>query len=624
MEAAAESERMAKRRLRRDSRQAEKSGETILDLVISDYKPALGGRQRITFIKRNREIGLPWNRLRVGAPVIVSRYQSGEEESWPGVVCKRNPQAIQVVLGRLPDNDSKDKFRIDLSPDEITRKRMLTALGIAKNSRGRLGKMREALMGQRELEFGAEPEVGFSEAAQNAQLNPSQQSAIRFALSARDMAIIHGPPGTGKTTTIVELIIQAVNRGDKVLACAPSNTAADNLLSKLHQRKQKVVRIGHPARVAEHLQSCTLDGLVAKHESARVIKEMLREADELFRLTDRYSRTPPPPGAKRAMRDDAKRLRRDARMMERQAIDYILDRSDVICATTTFDESALGDRWFDLAVIDEACQSTEPGCWIPICRTDKVIFAGDHCQLPPTVVCKEAAKEGFALSLMERQIKLHGDKAVRMLNEQYRMNNKIMQFSSKQFYEGELTSHDSVASHTLDGFCGMIADGDVELPVLFVDTAGAGWAEELEPDGESKRNPQEAEFVLAKAIELNEKGLPFEDMAVIVPYAAQVRYLRELSNEKLGFEHGLEIDTVDGFQGREKEAVLISLVRSNDKGEIGFLSDKRRMNVAITRARRKLVVVGDTATLSGKAFYDDLFAYFDSVGAYRSVWEFIS
>lgn len=624
MEADAEAERMAQRRQRRDSRQAEKSGETLLDLIIFDSKPALGGRQRITFIKRNREIGLPWNRLRVGAPVIVSRYQSGEEESWPGVVCKRNMKSLQVVLSRLPDSDAKDKFRIDLSPDEITRKRMLAALGIAKMSRGRLGKMREALMGERELMFGSPPEVEFSKAAKNDQLNPSQQAAIQFALSAQDLAIVHGPPGTGKTTTIVELIIQAVKRGDKVLACAPSNTAVDNLLMKLHQRKQKVVRIGHPARVSEHLQGCTLDGLLAKHESMRVIKEMFREADELFRLTDRYSRTPPPPGAKRAMRDDAKRLRRDARMMEQQAIEYILDRSDIICSTTTFDETALGDRWFDLAVIDEACQSTEPGCWIPICRSDKVVFAGDHCQLPPTVVSKEAAKEGFALSLMERQIKLHGEAAVRMLNEQYRMNEKIMQFSSEQFYDGELTSHESVANHTLEGIFGITADGNIEQPVMFVDTAGASWDEELEPDGESKRNPQEADFILQRAIELNEKGVPFSDMAVIVPYAAQVRLVRGLASERLGLEHDLEIDTVDGFQGREKEAVLISLVRSNDKGEIGFLSDTRRMNVALTRARRKLIVIGDSATLSGKAFYDDLFAYFDAAGSYRSIWEFIS
>ena len=349
MEASAERQRMAERRLRRDSKNAEKSGETLLDLVIHDHEPALGGRVRITFVKRNRELNLPWTRLRVGSPVVISATGS-KEEPMPGVVSRKKQSSIEVTTNRRPEAGSADTFRLDISTDQITRTRMQAAMDMARVSRGRLGKMRELLMGERAPEFGEPPKIDFAE-GQGSTLNESQQEAVSFALSARDLAIIHGPPGTGKTTTVVEFIIQAVKRGDKVLACAPSNTAVDNLLSKLHDRKQRVVRLGHPARVAAHLQSVTMDGLVAKHENMRVIKDMLREADSLFREIDRYSRAAPPPGARRAMRDDAKRLKRDARLMEKQAVEHILDRADIICATTTFDASVLGDRWYDLTAV---------------------------------------------------------------------------------------------------------------------------------------------------------------------------------------------------------------------------------------------------------------------------------
>ena len=558
--------------------------------------------------------------MRVGAPVAVANYKDDAGESWPGVVSKRNFESIQISTNELLDGDS---FRIDISTDEITRKRCKTALDKAKEARGRLGYLRTVLLGQSEPKFTIVSKIICEETEAFLQLNDSQKDAIRFSLTAEDFAIIHGPPGTGKTTAVVELIVQAAAQGKKVLACAPSNTAVDNLLMKLHERKQKAVRLGHPARVAKALHSRTLDALVAQDPCMRIVKEMQREAEGLFRQMGRYTRARPAPGARSEMRNEAKRLRADARLLERQAVSNVLETAEIICATTTVDDSILGDHHFDLAVIDEACQSTEPPCWIPICRSEKIVFAGDHFQLPPTVLSKEAAKQGFDTSMMERLTRLNAQDFSRMLNVQYRMHDEIKKFSSSEFYDNQLTSDDSVAAHLLNDLYETKPDPVMDSAVLFVDTAGAGWDEELEPGGESRRNVEEANFIVSQTKQLNELGLPLQKTAIIVPYAAQVRLIRELATKEFGLDHRLEIDTVDGFQGREKEAVLISLVRSNDKNEIGFLSDTRRMNVALTRAKRKLIVVGDSATIAGNDFYNRMLKYFESIDAYKSVWEYL-
>ena len=295
----------------------------------------------------------------------------------------------------------------------------------------------------------------------------------------------------------------------------------------------------------------------------------------------------------------------------------ILDSAAVICATTTgIDSQLLGPRRFDLVVIDEACQSTEPGCWIPLLRGDRLVLAGDHCQLPPTVVSQEAAAEGFGTSLFERLVEHYGTGITRRLTVQYRMHQAIMDFSSRELYDGKLEAHASVREHRLCDLAGVAAARITEWPLEFIDTAGAGYDEELEPDGESRLNRQEAELVAGKVRELVDAGVAARDIAVISPYGAQVRLLREQLDVP-----GLEIDSVNGFQGREKEAVVISLVRSNPKGEIGFLGDIRRMNVAMTRARRKLLIVGDSATLGGHPFYARLLEYCEGLGAYRTVWE---
>jgi predicted DNA helicase len=295
----------------------------------------------------------------------------------------------------------------------------------------------------------------------------------------------------------------------------------------------------------------------------------------------------------------------------------LLDQASVVCATLTgLDPQVLGQRHFDLLVIDEAAQAIEPSCWIGLVRAGRVVLAGDPWQLPPTILSMQAAREGLAVSLMERLAQAGLGDIRRQLLQQYRMHAQIMGFSSAEFYEGTLQADPLVERHLLRELPGVADVPLTAAPLLFVDTAGAGWDEEREPDGESLTNPAEARWVVKQVARLREAGVAADDLAVIAPYAAQVRLLRE----QAGMEE-IEIDTVDGFQGREKEAILVSLVRSNPHGEIGFLEDTRRMNVALTRARRHLSVVGDSATLCHHAFYRRFVEYCERQAAYRTIWE---
>jgi hypothetical protein len=616
LEAEAEARQAAERIRRSAGRDAERSGETLVDLVVREAYTGLGGRMLVVLAKRDQHQSLPWTRLGIGTPVMLTGEDPKQPFSVRGVVSDRAAATIEMAaVGAWPEDAELTTCRLDLSSDEVARRRQRAALERAAGARGdRLAELRAVLLGQRQPEFATPVDPPPTPA-----LNDSQRAAIAFALSAVDVAIIHGPPGTGKTTAVAELIRQAIGRGERVLACAPSNLAVDNLFERLLAAGQRAVRLGHPARVQPGLREHTLDLMIEAHRDVRLARKLVRQAQTLRNQASRYTRAKPVPGARREMRDEAKRLIDDARRLELQVAGEILDSATVLCATTTgLDSEMLGQRRFDLAVIDEACQSTEPGCWIPLLRCDRLVLAGDHCQLPPTVVSQQAADEGFNISLQERLIQLHGPEIARLLNVQYRMHRAIMDFSSDQFYAGSLIADPSVAEHRLCDLPGVTAGELTESPLQFIDTAGAGYDEQREPDGESRLNPREAELAAGKVAALIDAGLPPLDIAVIAPYAAQVRWLRDL----LGAAYPeLEIDTVDGFQGREKEAVVISLVRSNDRGEIGFLGDVRRMNVALTRARRKLLVIGDSATIGGHPFYAQLLEYFELLEAYHTVWE---
>ncbi len=593
--------------------EAERLGDCLTGLVVVDESSGLGGRCLVSFSKRNRSASLPWTRLRVGSPVVVmpEAEQGGPERR--GVVCERSECLLRVAVAE-PLDDADTAYRVILSSDETSRERQRAILDRVRSAaRDRLAELRGVLLGDTEPAFN--PTVPWQ--ALDASLNESQKQAIDIALSAKDLAIIHGPPGTGKTTAIVELIRQAVRRGEKVLACAPSNLAVDNLVERLVAHGEKAVRLGHPARISPGLHEHTLDLMVEAHSDMRLSKKMCKEAYSLFRKASKFTRAKPEPGARRDMRQEGRSLLADARKLEAQAVQWVLDSASIVCATNTgLDSEVLGQRRFDLAVIDEAAQSTEPGCWIPIARASRVVLAGDHCQLPATVLARDAEAQGFGISMLERLADHYGSRVTRRLNLQYRMHEAIMNFPALEFYEADLQAHPSVGNHRLCDLPGVAATELTQVPVCFIDTAGAGYDEDLEADGASRFNPDEARLVVRKANALLEAGVAPRDIAVVSPYSAQVRLLRE----QLG-QTDIEVDSVDGFQGREKEALLISLVRSNREGEIGFLADVRRMNVAMTRARRLLLIVGDSATLACHPFYQRLLTYLEEIGAYHTVWE---
>lgn len=614
LEGRAEARRAQERVQQLPTAEAERTGQCLAGMVVRDEHSGLGGRWVVTFSKRDRSRPLPWTRLQVGSPVLLSDEDRPNGLRTRGVVCERAETFVRVALNEPPEQEMPASCRLDLAPDDAAGQRQRTALETARSARrGRLAELRGILLGEAAPAF--DPETPLEPL--DAGLNESQLQAVRFCLSARDVAVLHGPPGTGKTTTVVEVIRQAVRQGQRVLACAPSNLGVDNLLERLLRAGERAVRLGHPARVLPELREHTLDALVEEHADVRLARKFAREAFALFRQASKWTRAKPEPGAKRDMRQEARALLADARKLEDQAVERVLDGANVVCATLTgLDAGLLGGRSFDLAVIDEACQSTEPGCWIPLARCGRVVLAGDHCQLPPTVLSPEAAREGFAVSLLERLVGRFGPSVTRRLEVQYRMHEAIMSFSSAEFYEQSLRADAAVSGHLLCDLPGVARGPLTETPVQFIDTAGADFDEAPEPDGESRLNEQEAKLVAARVRALLTAGLTPEMIGVIAPYSAQVRRLRELLPMS-----GLEIDSVDGFQGREKEAVVVSLVRSNREGDIGFLADVRRTNVALTRARRKLLVVGDSATLSVLPFYRRLFEYFESIGAYHTVWE---
>lgn len=589
-------------------------GTTLLGLIIVEEDAGLGGRLLLSFARKSRQEPLPPCRLGPGAPVVVTESGSRRPTSLRGVVSERGERTITVAFDHDGDVPPDAIWRIDLSPDEASRQRQMAAMHrVAASAGDRLAELREILLGERAASF--DPTA--IPPGELPDLNESQRDAVRHALAARDVALIHGPPGTGKTTAVVALIREAIRRGDKILACAPSNAAVDLLVDRLLAAGEEPVRLGHPARVSPLLRDRALDLLVQSHPDARQARKFTREAHALFRKADKWTKTPPPPGERQSLRAEAKQLLADARTMEQLAVERILDEASVICATLTgVDSETLGQRRFDLVVIDEACQSTEPACWVPLVRAERVILAGDPCQLPPTVLSADAAEEGLAVSLMERLTALDGSTLGRMLQTQYRMHGQIMDFPSAEFYRGELIADPGVIDHRLDQLPGVQPGPGLDEPVRFIDTAGASFDEALEEDTGSRRNPQEAGLLARYARRFLEAGVAPGQIAVITPYAAQVRLLRDLLAGT-----GIEIDSVDGFQGREKEVVLVSLVRSNPEGEIGFLGDVRRTNVAMTRARRSLVVIGDSATLAVHPFYQRLIEYAEKIGAYHSVWE---
>lgn len=454
----------------------------------------------------------------------------------------------------------------------------------------------------------------------NKGLDESQKEAVAFSLRQKELAVIHGPPGTGKTTTLVEVVLQCARRGSKVLVCAPSNVAVDNLVERLSDTSLKVVRLGHPARLLPGIARHSLDAILARSDDFGIIGDIRKEIDGLMSMAAKSK----PKDKSYQSYGKLGELRKELKERERRAIGRILSNADVVLSTltTASDDGPLknlSESHFEVAVIDECSQALEVACWMALLRAPKCILAGDHHQLPPTIVSEAAAKGGLEVTLMERTLQRHGETVVRMLVTQYRMHELIMQWSSDRLYGGKLVAHSSVAAHLLRDLSGVEDNEDTAMPLLLIDTAGCGMVELDTPDDESKGNEGEADLVAIHVERLISSGVSASDIAVISPYNLQV----ELIRLRLSSRHSsLEVRSVDGFQGREKEAVVMSFVRSNDTGTVGFLAEDRRINVAVTRARRHLAVVCDSATMSRHDFLKSLVDYISEEGEVRSAREY--
>jgi ATP-dependent RNA/DNA helicase IGHMBP2 len=536
---------------------------------------------------------------------------------------KNDVMTITFQVEELPDWLNKGKTGVDLLFDEASYREMEAALkAVIKSEKSRLGELKEVLLGDKEAGFLETNEV------LKVELNPSQEEALLLVASAKDVAIIHGPPGTGKTTTLVASIKRAVEKYKQVLVCAPSNAAVDLLVEKISEAGINTLRIGHPARVEDHILNKTLDAKISMHDSYKDLKKLKRKAEEYRKLGQKYKRTfgPEERMQKRRLFDEAKRCKDEADHLEEYITFDVFQQTKVIASTLVgASNSVLKGMKFPVVFIDEAAQGLEAATWIPVQKAEKVVLAGDHFQLPPTIKSFEAAKGGLSETLFEKIIKRQ-PKASKMLTLQYRMPDMIMGFSSRYFYEGRLLAAENTKTQYLD----------IQEPVLeYIDTAGSGYMEQLEEESLSTYNSEEAKFSLdyleemIKRIGIAKIKTNHWSIGLIAPYKAQVRKFNELLFDTYNFPNlrsfsdFLTIDSIDGFQGQERDIIIISLVRSNPKGEIGFLSDTRRMNVALTRAKRKLVVIGDSATLSVHPFYQAFLDYIDENGCYRSIYEFI-
>lgn len=553
-----------------------------------------------------------------------------------GVIQQSRSPRLQVYLhsSEEPEWLNDGKLGLDAYYDERTYLEMLKAIkAVRETERPRLETLREVLLGQRPARF--LNDLSLPQHLRRSDFNASQLTALTRVQQAEDLALIHGPPGTGKTTTLVACVEAILEDEPRVLVCAPSNAAVDLLTLKLAEAGRKVIRLGHPARLQEAVWPQTLDAQLETHASAEVLKNLRREIVDLRRLAGRHRRRfgREEREERREQYAEARRLKREVRELEERMSQSLLAEAEVIACTLTGAASRrLSDLDFQTVIIDEAAQALEGLCWIPLLKAQRLVMAGDHCQLPPTVHDPKAQE--LAVTLFEKSLRRHPEAGV-MLETQYRMHEQIMSFPSAYFYQGALQAAPAVAQWVLNPHLAeSAAEAGLNQPLLWIDTAGCGFEEAQNPETLSYANPEEGGLLLRwlkpfleQLLSSQNFGTEALSVGVIAPYREQVRWLKQhWEQEALGSELatvGLEIETVDSFQGQERDIICLSFVRSNERGEIGFLADIRRTNVAMTRARKKLVMVGDSATLSQHPFYRRLLDYVEAQGAWTSAWEFL-
>lgn len=446
-------------------------------------------------------------------------------------------------------------------------------------------------------------------------LNASQNEALNRVSELTPLSLVQGPPGTGKTTTLASLVHSLTSQGKRVLIAAPSNLAVDNLVEKCLERGVDCLRIGHPARVHPAVRQSCLDQRLRESSDYRIAVQLRKDARAERLAAKKWTRAKPEPGEKRARFAEARELEDEARRLESVAREKLLDDTPALfCTLHGFLGHWSKKRTWEWGLVDEAAQAMECDVWPLVARVENLVLAGDPAQLPPTVLSREAQKSGANLSLMER---LAGEYPERLLplKTQYRMAGPIMEFPSWDRYGGALEAPTEVLERSLSSLSGLLGWIGAS-PVLAIDTSGSGWSEETRETDPSIANKGESELVATLARRLIQAGLPPESIGIITPYRAQA----ETIEGEPGLE-GVEIDSVDRFQGREKEAILVSLTRSNQQGQIGFLAETRRTHVAITRARSFLAVVGDLSTLASDPYYQRLFDHWLEKGFLKSVWD---
>lgn len=615
LERQAERSRLAQEKQTLPLAELEARGLVVLDVETTEESVGLGGRYLITFMHESkRRLS---TKLGPGDLLAVSPRKAEIDSPPQGTVVSATRTSVVVAFERPPPPwMGEGRLRLDVTANDVTFDRAKSALTKWQAmDTGQKRDRREILLGNLAPRFERPPAFTPHRA-----LNPEQHEAVALALSARDVALVHGPPGTGKSTVLSELAAQWGDQGRRILCTAASNAAVDHLLELCLEAGLSAVRVGHPARVLPHLQEHTLDLLVEAHPDRQLARELFEEAFDLLgyaRKQRTRGRSRERFGNAREASAEAYKMMDDARVLERKALQSILGNAQVVCATLSMLEGwVLRNQQFDVALLDEATQAIEPLALLAFLKAPTVVMAGDPKQLAPTIISLDAAKQGLGTSLFERLLADYGDEVKCMLKEQYRMHETIMRFPSDETYGGQLRAHPSVAGRTLAGVLREGARVDAP-PVLFLDTAGKGFDESKAPQTESLRNEGEAGLVVARVHELLAAGLNPRELGVITPYRAQALWLRELLQDQVE----LEVDTVDAFQGREKDVIILSLVRSNPEQQLGFLEDLRRLNVAITRPRRHLFVVGDSATLSGHPFYSRWLEFLQRVEGYRSAWE---
>ncbi|SHE68486.1 DNA helicase, putative [Marinitoga hydrogenitolerans DSM 16785] len=573
--------------------------------------------------------------ISVGDIVLVSKGNPLKSELTGSVTEIGNKYIIIAFSNNPPIWVQKSKnIRIDLYLNEITFKRMQNAILKLHYAEGKLKILKSIILGNKKPKIPKKMNLTFFDTA----LNNSQKEAVKKASGSEDVFLIHGPPGTGKTRTLTEVILQEIKLGKKVLATADSNTATDNLLFNLVKYSHiKVCRLGHPTRIDTKLKQHSLFYLVENHHEYKKINEIREKAMKLSEERDNYIKPTPQfrrgltdsqiekyalkergtrgifPKAMKSMynwiklNNEVQELYNKARRLENDLIKKIISESDVIVSTnSSAGIEELEEIKFDTIVIDEGSQATEPSCYIPIVHGKKIIMGGDHKQLPPTIL-NNKAKKVLSRTLFEKLINLYPENSS-ILTIQYRMNEAIMQFSNNKFYNGILKSHKTVKNKTLNIKANYFEYPYNEIldktPIVFVDTSLVPEKFEVMKKGStSKYNPFEAKIIIRIANILNNEKI---DFGVISPYNDQVKFLKEKIEGT--------VNTVDGFQGKEKDVIIFSLTRSNEEGLIGFLTDERRLNVAITRAKRKLIIIGNIKTIEKYTLFKEFIEYIKTNG----------